>query len=221
LGQFKIPGAEMLLKGDAIDVGGLLPEETKTALMASLKSVFGEEFSVGKLTESLAGTFAAAKAMAPAAAAGAPATAAAGRPAEGAQAANEKALAALNSLPAGYSADDLVEVLNASVITFETGSAVIAASDRDFLRTVANGISGAPAGSTVEIGGHTDGTGNAEANLALSQARADAVRDALIGFGGNPAMLTAKGYGGTKPVASDDTVEGREQNRRIEFTVVK
>jgi outer membrane protein OmpA-like peptidoglycan-associated protein/uncharacterized protein YidB (DUF937 family)/osmotically-inducible protein OsmY len=219
LGQFKIPGAEMLLKGDSIDIGGLLSDDAVGKLIASLKPIFGEEFSVGKLTESLAGTLAAAKAMVPAAAA--PAPGAGGRSPEGAQAANEKALAALKSLPQGYSADDLVEVLNASVITFETGSAVIAASDRDFLRTAANSISGAPAGSTVEIGGHTDGTGNAEANLALSQARADAVRDELIGFGSNPAMLTAKGYGGTRPVASDDTVQGREQNRRIEFTVVK
>jgi outer membrane protein OmpA-like peptidoglycan-associated protein/uncharacterized protein YidB (DUF937 family) len=221
LGQFKIPGAEMLLKGDSVDIGGLLSDEAKNNLIAGLKSVFGEDVSVGKLTESLAGTLAAAKAMVPAVAAGSPAAAGVGRSAEGAQAANEKALAALKSLPPGYSANDLVEVLNASVITFETGSAVIAASDRGFLRTVANGISGAPAGSTVEIGGHTDGTGNAEANLALSQARADAVRAELIGFGSNPAMLVAKGYGGTRPVASDDTVEGREHNRRIEFTVVK
>ena len=219
LGQFKIPGAEMLLKGDSIDIGGLLSDEAVGKLIASLKPIFGEGFSVDKLTESLAGTLAAAKAMVPAAAA--PAPGAGGRSAEGAQAANQKALAALKSLPPGYSADDLVEVLNASVITFETGSAVIAASDRDFLRTVANSIAGAPAGSMVEIGGHTDSTGNAEANLALSQARADAVRDELVGFGGNAATLIAKGYGGTRPVASNDTVEGREQNRRIEFTVVK
>ncbi|MDZ3838475.1 MAG: OmpA family protein, partial [Rhodospirillales bacterium] len=66
-----------------------------------------------------------------------------------------------------------------------------------------------------------DSTGNAEANLALSQARADAVRDELVGFGGNAATLIAKGYGGTRPLASNDTAEGREQNRRIEFTVVK
>jgi outer membrane protein OmpA-like peptidoglycan-associated protein len=218
LGQFKIPGAEMLLKGENVDIGGLLSDEAVGKLIASLKPIFGEGFSVDKLTESLTGTLAGAKAMAPA---GAPAQGAAGATADGAQAANEKAKAALKSLPAGYSADDLVEVLNASIITFETGSAVIAASDREFLRTVANGVSAAPAGSKIEIGGHTDATGNAEANLALSQARADAVRDQLVGFGSNPATLVAKGYGGTEPVASNDTAEGREQNRRIEFTVMK
>ncbi|HRK94697.1 MAG TPA: OmpA family protein, partial [Rhodospirillales bacterium] len=226
LGQFKIPGAEMLLKGDSIDIGGLLSDENRNSLIASLKSLFGDDFSVGKLTESLAGTLAAAKAMVPAGAAtmsaAAPTSASVTeRSAAAAQATNEKAAAALKGLPSGYSADELVEVLNASVINFETGSAVIAASDELFLRTLASGISGAPAGSLVEVGGHTDSTGNADANLALSQARAEAVRDALVRYGVNPASLAAKGYGGTQPVASNETVEGRDENRRIEFAVVK
>ena len=228
LGQFKIPGAEMLLNGENIDVGGLLSDDARNNLIASLEPIFGEGFSVGKLTESLAGALAAAKAMVPAgsvsAAApstGAPSASADGRSPDAVRAANEKAVAALKALPSGYSAGDLAGVLNASVITFETGSAVISSADEDFLRTVAGGISAAPVGSMIEIGGHTDSTGNAEANLALSQARADAVRDELVRFGSNPAMLTAKGYGGTRPVASNDTVEGREQNRRIEFTPVE
>lgn len=211
LGQFKIPGAEMLLKGDSIDIGGLLSDETRNKLIASLKPIFGEGFSVGTLTESLAGALAAAKAMVPES----------GASTEAAQAANDKVVAALKGVSSGYSADDLVKVLNASVVTFESGSAVISAADEDLLRSVANGISGAPAGSMIEIGGHTDSTGDAEANLALSQARAAAVRDELVRFGSSPAMLSAKGYGGTRPVASNDTAEGREQNRRIEFTVVK
>lgn len=232
LGEFKIPGAEMLLKGDSIDIGGLLSEENKNALTASLKSIFGEGFTVGSLTESLAGALAAAKAMVPATPAAsasadapsatpAPAGSAVQSSAEAARAANEKAVAALKGLPSGYSAEDLVKVLNAGRINFETGSAVIPPSDEAFLRTVASGISGAPAGSLVEVGGHTDSTGNADANLTLSQARADAVRSALVTYGVNPAMLTANGFGGTRPIASNDTLEGREQNRRIEFTVVK
>ena len=228
LGQFKIPGAEMLLKGESIDVGGLLSDDARNGLIASLKPIFGEGFSVGTLTESLAGALASAKAMVPAGSVsaatpstGAPSASANGRSPEAVRAANDKAAAALKALPSGYSAGELAGVLNASVITFETGSAVISAADETFLRTVAAGISGAPAGSIIEIGGHTDSTGNAEANLALSQARADAVRDELVRFGSNPTMLTAKGYGGTRPVASNDTVEGREQNRRIEFTAVE
>jgi outer membrane protein OmpA-like peptidoglycan-associated protein/uncharacterized protein YidB (DUF937 family) len=237
LGQFNIPGAEMLLKGDSINIGGAIPEDKKNSLIASLKSMLGDGFSVGTLTESLAGILAGSRAMAPAATASAVAPSA-GAPsptatapdasasvAEGsaaaARAANEKAVAALEGLGAGYSAGDLVKVLNATVINFETGSAVIPASDEAFLQVVANGIKGAPAGSLFEIGGHTDSTGNAEANLALSQARSDAVRTALVNYGCDPAMLTAKGYGGTRPIASNDTVEGRNQNRRIEFTVIK
>jgi outer membrane protein OmpA-like peptidoglycan-associated protein len=68
------------------------------------------------------------------------------------------------------------------------------------------------------VGGHTDNTGSAAANMALSQRRADAVRDALVKDGVDSAMLTTKGYGETKPVASNDTPEGRLQNRRTEFT---
>ena len=61
----------------------------------------------------------------------------------------------------------------------------------------------------------------AEVGLALSQKRAEAVREALIKYGANPDMLIAKGYGEADPVASNDTAEGRLKNRRIEYHVVK
>ncbi|MBL8658919.1 MAG: OmpA family protein, partial [Rhodospirillales bacterium] len=88
-----------------------------------------------------------------------------------------------------------------------------------FLQSVAGTMSKAPAGTHIEIGGHTDSTGDPEKNLALSQARADAVRQALIDHGVAPEMLSAKGYGGTQPIASNDTAQGRERNRRIAFSV--
>jgi outer membrane protein OmpA-like peptidoglycan-associated protein len=72
----------------------------------------------------------------------------------------------------------------------------------------------------IEIAGHTDNTGDAAANMTLSQQRADAVRNALIQDGVAPALLTAKGYGDTRPIASNDTPDGRLQNRRTEFSVV-
>lgn len=69
------------------------------------------------------------------------------------------------------------------------------------------------------IEGHTDNAGNAAANTKLSQQRANAVRNYIVKkFKIEPSRLTAKGYGPTKPVASNATKEGREQNRRIEAT---
>jgi len=69
----------------------------------------------------------------------------------------------------------------------------------------------------VEIQGHTDSTGPKAWNDTLSQMRADSVRDFLVA-GGVPAdRLTAKGYGWADPIASNDTKEGRQQNRRVDF----
>ncbi len=68
-----------------------------------------------------------------------------------------------------------------------------------------------------EVGGHTDGDGDAAYNLKLSQQRADAVRSQLIAKGIDGARLTAKGYGKTKPIADNTTDEGKANNRRVEF----
>jgi len=73
----------------------------------------------------------------------------------------------------------------------------------------------------IEIGGHTDNIGGNEANLKLSQDRADAVREYLIGKGIEPDRVQSKGYGETKPVAKNDTPEGQQINRRVEFRILK
>jgi outer membrane protein OmpA-like peptidoglycan-associated protein len=74
----------------------------------------------------------------------------------------------------------------------------------------------------VEIGGHTDAVGTKAYNLFLSRKRAEAVKDYLTKKGVDARRIKATGYGKSKPLASnDDEEEGRELNRRVEFTVLK
>jgi len=70
----------------------------------------------------------------------------------------------------------------------------------------------------VEVGGHTDNTGQAAGNVRISQARANAVRAYLISKGIDAARLTAKGYGSQKPLVPNSTPANRAKNRRVELT---
>ncbi len=76
-------------------------------------------------------------------------------------------------------------------------------------------------GVRVEIDGHTDSDGSDEHNLGLSQRRAEAVRQYLVGHGVAADRLTSKGFGESKPVASNETAEGKALNRRVELNVLK
>jgi len=127
-------------------------------------------------------------------------------------------MAALNILKPGYSPSDLSSALNLEIINFSSGSAQIPDYSAPFLDKAAEIIKVGPSGMTIEVAGHTDNTGDAASNLALSQQRADAVRNYLIQKGVPAAELTAKGYGDTKPVATNETEEGKFRNRRIEFS---
>ena len=73
--------------------------------------------------------------------------------------------------------------------------------------------------TVIEIGGHTDTDGDEAANMRLSERRAEAVRDYMLRAGLSADRLVAVGYGATRPLASNDTAEGKAQNRRIEFVV--
>lgn len=74
---------------------------------------------------------------------------------------------------------------------------------------------------TIEVRGHTDNTGSNEINNKLSQDRADAVREYFISKGIEPDRVGSKGFGETKPIATNDTEAGRQQNRRVEFVIIK
>jgi OOP family OmpA-OmpF porin len=73
--------------------------------------------------------------------------------------------------------------------------------------------------AVIEISGHTDSVGNDDTNSQLSQRRAEEVSEYLKKAGVGAERMTAVGYGKTRPVASNDTEEGRARNRRIEFDV--
>jgi OmpA-OmpF porin, OOP family len=103
-------------------------------------------------------------------------------------------------------------------IIFTPGSAEIAATAQSTIAALADVLTDCP-GIALEIAGHTDAQGSEGGNLALSQARAEAVRIALEGRGVDVSGITAKGYGEAVPIADNDTVPGREANRRIEFTL--
>ena len=133
--------------------------------------------------------------------------------------AGQKASAALAALKPGFTAQELISAVNLNVINFPTGSAQIPSDEYDFLNKVAAAIKAAPPNTVLEVGGYTDNTGDPAANLALSQQRAEAVRNYLVQQGVSPGVLVAKGYGDARPVASNDSEEGKFHNRRIEFAV--
>ncbi|MGE0339503.1 MAG: OmpA family protein [Xanthobacteraceae bacterium] len=109
-------------------------------------------------------------------------------------------------------------MLSKTTILFETGSANISSDSAGLLDRIA-GTFARCAGAKVEIAGHTDSTGDAAANLALSQQRAEAVLGYLTRAGLAAGNFVAKGYGQERPVASNETEEGRARNRRTEFVV--
>lgn len=105
-------------------------------------------------------------------------------------------------------------------ILFKSGSSTLNNISDEQLDNIARIMKAMPK-VEFKIGGYTDNTGDPKANLELSRARAEAVRNALIERGIAESRLTAEGYGSEHPVADNNTEEGRELNRRVAIRVTK
>ncbi|MFP5390533.1 MAG: OmpA family protein [Gammaproteobacteria bacterium] len=106
------------------------------------------------------------------------------------------------------------------VVEFESGKATLTPTGRAILDEMAAAILKLK-DRKIEVIGHTDNQGLKATNLGLSQARAEAVKAYLATKGIKPDLLTASGQGADRPVASNDTAEGRARNRRIEFRLAQ
>jgi outer membrane protein OmpA-like peptidoglycan-associated protein len=113
----------------------------------------------------------------------------------------------------------MAELLKDRQIRFRTSKADISPESASLLDELAKAAKQCPDAGTIAVQGHTDSVGAAASNKVLSQARADAVVAALATRGVNKDILRAEGFGPDKPVATNDTAEGRALNRRIEFRV--
>tara|TARA_B110000090_G_C13253534_1_gene397427 strand:+ start:66 stop:911 length:846 start_codon:yes stop_codon:yes gene_type:complete len=104
-------------------------------------------------------------------------------------------------------------------IYFQSGKAVLLGKSRTELNKLYELLAKNPT-LKIELGGHTDNTGSNEINLTLSQKRVDSVKSFLVSKGIASSRMVGKGYGESKPKSSNENPEGREQNRRVEFTVL-
>jgi outer membrane protein OmpA-like peptidoglycan-associated protein/uncharacterized protein YidB (DUF937 family) len=192
LALFKIPGSEVDFDGNTVRIAGFFTESEKAQLLEKLKALLpGMNVQVGG-----------------------------DKVAETVKAAYDRSLAALTALPNGFTATQLVTALNLSIINFANGSAEIPAEAAPLILKASDSLKSAPAGTRIEIGGHTDANGDPVANQKLSEARAAAVKRALEAKGVPAAMLVVKGYGSAQPRAGNDTEYGRFQNRRIEYKAI-
>jgi len=131
--------------------------------------------------------------------------------------ANAKAMAALDAVNAGTPLDVALKALNMPVVNFAPASAEIPTDAKPVLAKAGTVIKALPGTARLEVGGHTDSSGSAEANMLLSRHRAQAVVNFMLANGVARERLVARGYGDLRPVASNVTEEGRFNNRRIEI----
>jgi OOP family OmpA-OmpF porin len=205
LDNFKTPGSQAVFEGNAVSIGGTIPNADRDGIISSVESVLGPQFAVATLAGS-----------------GATKTAAA-------SSAVKSRLSGNN--PGGAPNQP---ALHLPAIYFAANSAKVPSSGEVLLRQAAGLMKHLPAGTVVRISGYTHNAGNPTANTMLSQRRANAVRQVLVDAGVNPAMLSANGYGNSDSLANNDgTMEGRSNrsngtmedrrrnDRRVEFSIVQ
>lgn len=189
LPNFKLPNAELSIKGDDIQIGGAAAD-AKWGLADKARAALGDGFKISlfSLSEAL----------------------------QNAKKLFGEGLTALK--PGACSSGEVVKVMNTYTINFATGTFTLPKDDLDALARAAKAVKGCAGSSTrLEIAGHTDSVGAEQANLDLSTHRAEVVREYLISQGLDAGKLLAKGYGASRPVGDNDTPRGRFMNRRIEF----
>ena len=109
-------------------------------------------------------------------------------------------------------------IVNMSDVLFDTAKFTLRPEAREKLAKVAGIVSGHP-GLRLDVEGHTDNVGGDDYNQKLSEERGGSVRDFLITQGMARSSVASTGFGKTQPVASNETVSGRQQNRRVEMVV--
>ncbi len=102
-------------------------------------------------------------------------------------------------------------------LEFDFGKATIRAHSFTSLNRVAQLL--IDKNFSLKLAGHTDNVGSNDANMKLSKARAESVKNYLVDKGANASRIEATGYGETQPIATNKTAKGRQQNRRVEFTL--
>jgi OmpA-OmpF porin, OOP family len=105
-------------------------------------------------------------------------------------------------------------------IFFEFGKAILTPESSPELNRIAKLLAQNPT-FVIEISGHTDNVGSDDVNNRLSQERADAVKNYLLSKNIKTERIVSKGYGKTKPIATNDTQEGQGRNRRVDFKIIK
>jgi outer membrane protein OmpA-like peptidoglycan-associated protein len=109
-------------------------------------------------------------------------------------------------------------IVNMSDVLFDTAKFTLRPLAREKLAKVAGIVSGHP-GLRLDVEGHTDSVGGDDYNQQLSEQRGGSVRDYLVQAGMAPGSVTSRGFGKTQPVASNDSAQGRQQNRRVELVI--
>lgn len=109
-------------------------------------------------------------------------------------------------------------IVNMSDVLFDTAKSTLRPAAREKLAKVAGIVSGHP-GLRLDVEGHTDSVGTDEYNQKLSEERGASVRDYLTREGMASASVTMKGFGENQPIATNDTAEGRQKNRRVELVI--